>query len=147
MYRLKSLYYQALDLKEEITKKYEKIIEEVNKSEKVIVVDEKKKKSNFNDNNTDMVTRVIKRITKKIALKTHPDKIKDEKLNKYFIEMQDAKERCNLLDIMYIHEQIYGNIDFIEENEIKSVIEYLEKFIVFMKNKKWFFFRYVYIFL
>jgi len=136
MYRLKSLYYQALDLKEEITKKYEKIIEEVNKSEKVIVVDEKKKKSNFNDNNTDMVTRVIKRITKKIALKTHPDKIKDEKLNKYFIEMQDAKERCNLLDIMYIHEQIYGNIDFIEENEIKSVIEYLEKFIVFMKNKK-----------
>jgi len=136
MYRLKSLYYQALDLKEEITKKYEKIIEEVNKSEKVIVVDEKKKKNNFNDNNTDMVTRVIKRITKKIALKTHPDKIKDEKLNKYFIEMQDAKERCNLLDIMYIHEQIYGNIDFIEENEIKSVIEYLEKFIVFMKNKK-----------
>jgi pyruvate/2-oxoglutarate/acetoin dehydrogenase E1 component len=136
MFRLKSLYYQALDLREEITKKYEKIIEEVNKSEKVIVVDEKKKKSNFNDNNTDMVTRVIKRITKKIALKTHPDKIKDEKLNKYFIEMQDAKERCNLLDIMYIHEQIYGNIDFIEENEIKSVIEYLEKFIVFMKNKK-----------
>lgn len=136
MYRLKSLYYEALDLKEEITKKYEKIIEEVNKSEKVIVVDEKKKKSNFNDNNTDMVTRVIKRITKKIALKTHPDKIEDDKLNKYFIEMQDAKERCNLLDIMYIHEQIYGNIDFIEENEIKSVIEYLEKFIVFMKNKK-----------
>jgi predicted metal-dependent RNase len=136
MLRLKSLYYSALCLREEITQKYENLIEDINSGKKTIIVEEEKKNSSFNDNNTDIITRIIKRITKKIALKTHPDKIKDEKLNKYFIEMQDAKERSNLLDIMYIHEQIYNNIDMIEENEIKSVIEYLEKFIVFMENKK-----------
>lgn len=136
MLRLKSLYYNALCLREEITQKYENLIEDINSGKKTIIVEEEKKNSSFNDNNTDIITRIIKRVTKKIALKTHPDKIKDEKLNKYFIEMQDAKERSNLLDIMYIHEQIYNNIDIIEENEIKSVIEYLEKFIVFMENKK-----------
>lgn len=76
--------------------------------------------SNINLNNNDInidnhselskIKKIIKKLYHSISILTHPDKIKDDNLNKLFVLSQNAYENDNLIQLLSI--QVKLDIDF-----------------------------------
>ena len=100
-----------------------------------------------NDNKSikikDNKMNLMKKYYKKLALKCHPDRVDDIKLNFYFIESQTAMKERKLTYLLFLVYKANISLFFENDNEvsfIQSELEIMEKNIKDLTNKiewKW----------
>ena len=145
-HNIKILFFKALSLKEEliwlndkyssIVHLYEKEFNKTNDDKNNAVKFEKKLDCNENSNensNAKNLRKVISNFYKKMVKNLHPDKIKDKKLNDYFVKIADAKSNNNLLDILETYYNI--NNDFNITDNLDDIVAYLKADIEFKENR------------
>lgn len=54
------------------------------------------------DDISDNASPLVKRLFKQVALHTHPDKVKDELLNRFFLAGRKAQEQNDVLTLLFI---------------------------------------------
>jgi hypothetical protein len=94
---------------------------------------------NTSDGNTDEqevnISDITKKLFKQIAILSHPDKIKDEKLNKLFVIANKEYKKNNILELMFILSKC-GNIKILNEEETLEINDLIDKRFSILEKKK-----------
>ncbi len=69
---------------------------------------------------------IVKKLFKQIALLCHPDKVKDEKLNRLFIHARSAHDRNDVLTLLFILSKC-GSAAHLEHDDIVMIRKELEE--------------------
>jgi hypothetical protein len=69
---------------------------------------------------------LAKKLFKQVALHTHPDKVKDEKLNKLFLVGRKAQEQNDILTLLFILSRFQSK-DFLDDAEISALKAILDE--------------------
>ncbi len=69
---------------------------------------------------------IVKKLFKQIALLCHPDKVKDEKLNRLFIHARSAHDRNDVLTLVFILSKC-GSVAHLEHDDIVMIRKELEE--------------------
>lgn len=78
------------------------------------------------ETNVNESSPIVKKLFKQIALICHPDKVKNEKLNRLFIHARSAHDRNDVLTLLFILSKC-GSSAILETSEIAAVKERLEE--------------------
>ena len=68
----------------------------------VLLREEKDVDVNIIDDISDNASPLAKKLFKLVALHTHPDKVKDERLNRFFLAGRKAQEQNDVLTLLFI---------------------------------------------
>jgi hypothetical protein len=69
---------------------------------------------------------LAKKLFKQVALHTHPDKVKDEKLNKLFLVGRKAQEQNDIVTLLFILSRFQSK-DFLDDTEISALKAILDE--------------------
>jgi hypothetical protein len=69
---------------------------------------------------------LAKKLFKQVALHTHPDKVKDEKLNKLFLVGRKAQEQNDIVTLLFILSRFQSK-DFLDDAEISALKAILDE--------------------
>ncbi len=69
---------------------------------------------------------LAKKLFKQVALHTHPDKVKDEKLNKLFLVGRKAQEQNDILTLLFILSRFQSK-NFLDDAEISALKAILDE--------------------
>jgi hypothetical protein len=69
---------------------------------------------------------LAKKLFKQVALHTHPDKVKDEKLNKLFLVGRKAQEQNDIITLLFILSRFQSK-DFLDDAEIRALKAILDE--------------------
>lgn len=85
--------------------------------------------------NEEDISDITKKLFKHIAILTHPDKIKDEKLNKLFVIANEEYKKNNILELLFILSKC-GSIGILNEEETLEVNNLIDKRFSILDKKK-----------
>ena len=87
------------------------------------------------DDISDNSSPLAKKLFKLVALHTHPDKVKDERLNRFFLAGRKAQEQNDVLTLLFILSKCVPK-NVLADGEIEELKTVLEKRHTSVANKK-----------
>ena len=87
------------------------------------------------DDISDNASPLAKKLFKLVALHTHPDKVKDERLNRFFLAGRKAQEQNDVLTLLFILSKCVPK-NVLADGEIEELKTVLEKRHTSVANKK-----------